>query len=247
MAMVPSEPDEITLVRGNRITIDVDHPLPTPTFYDYDRFVPHSSYEYGSRRATTEERTSLMASRPRRLSRPIISAYNMPRRSRFRGVVVSGGLVAVVGVFVLFGNNKFIRELFPNMAQDAPVAAKSANPPVPVRPQPIQPSAVTRANKTVVKTPEKIVPAVADGNDRDDAALKPTPSKTNVPPTVAARSSTSPSAPKAAATPSTRVIYSENGKVKSTTIPDSRRADKHPRSTKDLEAISTRPRVVKNK
>jgi serine/threonine protein kinase len=139
-------------------------------------------------------------------------------RSRNYGAAfIAGIVVMIVGAFVLFGNKELVRDL-QSPTTDKRVAAKTVALP-PVRREFVQPTvADDEPNLAVVNTAER---ASTNLNDRGESASKPSPSKAHGRSTARRTPwSYNPALQVAEWIPSTRVIYVENGVVKSKTVSD---------------------------
>jgi len=158
---------------------------------------------------------------------PSAALYSLPEpgrpmpplyRSRNYGAAfIAGVVVVIVGAFVLFDNKELVRDL-QSPTSDKRVAAKTVALP-PVRREFVQPTVTDdEPNLAVVNAPERISTNL---NDRGETASKPLPSKARGRSTARRTPwSYNPALQVAEWIPSTRVIYVENGVVKSKTVSD---------------------------
>lgn len=229
-SFVEPEPEEITIIKApRRIKIDWEKPMPSmPAFESYEKFSPHRSNNfYPTILGGTSKIAAAEAANPQD---SIFASYSAPSESRFpasyRSLMIGSGFLVLMAFF-LFGNDS-VRSFVQMSSLDDSVGAVSTSEQKTLSP-PEQKTAAQLSQKTVIKT---LVEPVQDR--KDDRRIKPVIIKDST--------ATSPVKPQPAAVrnstqtplvPSTLVITSEKGKVKTRIEP----AKNSPGST--------RPRIVK--
>ena len=241
------DPEEITLVRSNPIRIDWERPQP-PDIYLYQDSSPRVLEDRGffptilGRHETERENNRTIDLRPvNSVFSKYAAAESRPRRSiPYRKIVASGGVIGLAAA--LFLSSDTLRNYVRGLAASEPAVAKKLPPPA--KPQVHQPTMPGTTDPTAIATTTmtdntqgKKKPGKSDSDRSRVTSVKDTGQSPvfgdDPQPTVTRTVIRTPSV-----VPSTKVIFSQDGKVHSRTVIGDA-------SSQDRSNYPTRPRVVR--
>lgn len=235
VSVLEPEPEEITAVRAYSKPIKIEwETYKAPQ--DLYRFLPSATDEVGFYPTILGEpqKRSTVDSDP---LDPMFSAFYVPPQAGFRrrhSFLIGGGSVALIAAFVLGADFLGIYFGMVESGESLVVETTSSKetPPNTARTDAFLPS-----QKKPVKTFTKPLAKDIDDDVREVQVL---PAKVSVPASLKrSRPQTEP------ISPSTLVISSDNGKVRSRSEPNKRSANESPLSAPKQGANGTRPRIVK--